>query len=567
MSFSAIRTGADERRWLFALAGIVALVSLWPLARLLYEAVAPRGGGFDLSIATRALTATATWRAAWNTLETSILGTAISLFLGVGFALVVALTDIRAKAALIFVFVLPLVVPSQIAALAWINMAGPQSALLGAFGLAPPPGSENPLYGRFGISWLLGLEHAPLVFLAVRAGLRALPREAIEAARGCGATRMLVARTVVLPLMFPAILAGGLLAFVSSIGNFGTPALLGIPVSYTTLVTLIYQRLAGFGPSVLAQAATLSALIGVFALAMLWLHAHARRALDARVSGASMPLEPWHLGKARLGVEMFLWTALVFAAIVPFVALIAQSLVPAIGVTLDATTMTLRAYVEAFRQSAVSRAFANSFLLAGIAALLCVMLAMPIAYFAAWRRTRLVKILDTLIELPYALPGIVLAIATILTFIRPLPILGVSIYGTLWIIGLAYVARFMVLALRPVSAAFAQLDPALDEAAAAAGAGFGRRLRDVALPMVAPAAGAGAILVFLTALNELTVSALLWSSGSETLGVMVFSLQEGGDSPLAAAVSTLAVAAVIALMLILGLIAHRLPKGTLPWAN
>jgi iron(III) transport system permease protein len=192
---------------------------------------------------------------------------------------------------------------------------------------------------------------------------------------------------------------------------------------------------------------------------------------------------------------------------------------------------------------------------------------MPIAYFAAWRRTRLVKILDTLIELPYALPGIVLAIATILTFIRPLPILGVSIYGTLWIIGLAYVARFMVLALRPVSAAFAQLDPALDEAAAAAGAGFGRRLRDVALPMVAPAAGAGAILVFLTALNELTVSALLWSSGSETLGVMVFSLQEGGDSPLAAAVSTLAVAAVIVLMLVLGLVAHRLPKGTLPWAN
>jgi iron(III) transport system permease protein len=92
-------------------------------------------------------------------------------------------------------------------------------------------------------------------------------------------------------------------------------------------------------------------------------------------------------------------------------------------------------------------------------------------------------------------------------------------------------------------------------------------LRDVALPMVAPAAGAGAILVFLTALNELTVSALLWSSGSETLGVMVFSLQEGGDSPLAAAVSTLAVAAVIVLMLVLGLVAHRLPKGTLPWAN
>jgi iron(III) transport system permease protein len=185
----------------------------------------------------------------------------------------------------------------------------------------------------------------------------------------------------------------------------------------------------------------------------------------------------------------------------------------------------------------------------------------------AWRRSRLVRVIDTLVELPYALPGIVLAIAMILVFIKPLPVLGVSIYGTLWIVGLAYVARFLVLALRPIGAAFAQLDPALDEAAAAAGAGLGRRLRDVALPMVAPAAGAGAILVFLTALNELTVSALLWSSGAETLGVIVFSLQEGGDSPLAAAVSILAVGVVIALMLALTLLAKRLPKGTLPWAD
>jgi iron(III) transport system permease protein len=165
------------------------------------------------------------------------------------------------------------------------------------------------------------------------------------------------------------------------------------------------------------------------------------------------------------------------------------------------------------------------------------------------------------------MPGIVLSIACILVFIRPIPILNVSIYGTLWIILLAYVARFLVLALRPIGAGFAQLDPALDDAAAAAGARFGRRLRSISLPLMAPAAGAGAILVFLTALNELTVSALLWSSGSETLGVMVFSLQEGGDSPLAAAVSVIAVGVVVAAMAALTLLARRLPRGVLPWAD
>lgn len=556
---------AVERFWLFGLAALVGLLALWPLLRLGYEAVAPRGGGFDLAIATRILSAPSTWNAAWRTLETSLLGTFVSLVLGAGFALLVVLTDIRAKHALIFLFVLPLVVPSQIAALAWMNMAGPQSALLGAFGLAPPPGSANPMLGRGGISWLLGLEHAPLVFLAVRAGLLALPREAIEAARACGASHMRTLATIVAPMLAPALLAGTLLAFVSSVGNFGTPALLGIPVGYNTLVTLIYQRLAGFGTSVLAQAAVLSAIIGVFALAVLWLQGQAARRFDARILGASQRPGIVALGRARGLVEAGVWGLLIVISVVPFVALLASALVPAIGVPLGPDTASFAAFGEVLRQPVVAAAFGNSFLLSAIAAIVCVGVALPLGYLAAWRPNALVRAVGAVAELPYALPGIVLAIACILTFIRPLPLLNVSIYGTLWIIAIAYVARFLVLALRPIAASFAQIDPALDDAAAAAGAGFAYRLRTVALPLAAPAAGAGAILVFLTALNELTVSALLWSSGSQTLGVIVFSLQEGGDSPLAAAVSIVAIGVVVALMGVLSLLRHRLPPGTLPW--
>jgi iron(III) transport system permease protein len=556
---------AVERFWLFGLAALVGLLALWPLLRLGYEAVAPRGGGFDLAIATRILSAPSTWNAAWRTLETSLLGTFVSLALGAGFALLVVLTDIRAKSALVFLFVLPLVVPSQIAALAWMNMAGPQSALLGAFGLAPPPGSANPMLGRGGISWLLGLEHAPLVFLAVRAGLLALPREAIEAARACGASHARTLATIVAPMLAPALLAGTLLAFVSSVGNFGTPALLGIPVGYNTLVTLIYQRLAGFGTAVLAQAAVLSAIIGVFALAVLWLQGQAARRFDARILGVGQRPGIVALGRARALVEAGVWGLLILISVVPFVALLASALVPAIGVQLDLDTLSFAAFGEVLRQPVVASAFGNSFLLSAIAAFVCVGVALPLGYLAAWRPSALVRAVGAVAELPYALPGIVLAIACILTFIRPLPLLNVSIYGTLWIIAIAYVARFLVLALRPIAASFAQIDPALDDAAAAAGAGFAYRLRTVALPLAAPAAGAGAILVFLTALNELTVSALLWSSGSQTLGVIVFSLQEGGDSPLAAAVSIVAIFVVVLLMGVLSLLSRRLPPGTLPW--
>lgn len=554
-----------ERRWLVALAALVTLVSIWPLARLGQEAFAPQGV-FDLAVMRRVLDSPATWRAMWRTLDTSVWSTLLSVILGTGFALIVTLSDVRAKTALVAAFMLPLMLPSQITALAWISMLGPNSALLQMFGIAPPAGGAHPLFGREGIILLMGVEHAPLVFLALRAGLRALPRELFEAARACGAGVWRAIAQICLPIAGPSLAAGALLAFISSIGNFGTPALLGIPANYTTLTTLIYQRLAGFGTSVLAQVAALSLLIGALALIGVLAHAWLGRRKDTRLIGVAPVLPPCRLGPARLPVEIACWLALTALVFVPLVALVASSLVPAIGVTLGPDTLTFGAYREALlRQSVTIRAFANSFMLAAVAALLLTMLAVPLARLIAWRQTRLARIINLVVELPYALPGIVLAIACILTFIRPLPVLGVSIYGTLWIILLAYLARFLALALRPLLGGLAQLDPALDEAAAAAGAGFTRRLRTILLPLLAPAASAAAILVFLTALNELTVSALLWSSGRETLGVIVYSLQEGGDTPLAAAVSVAAIAIVLAMMALADVAGRKLPPGALPW--
>jgi iron(III) transport system permease protein len=189
----------------------------------------------------------------------------------------------------------------------------------------------------------------------------------------------------------------------------------------------------------------------------------------------------------------------------------------------------------------------------------------PLGYLLVWRRTPVLRALAALAEVPYALPGVVLAIAMILLFLRPLPLVGWSLYNTPWIILLAYLARFLALSLRPVVSGYQQLDRSLEEAARMAGASFGYRLRTVALPLVAPVAGAGALLVFLTAFSELTVSALLWSAGAETLGVVIFGLDQAGDAVSAAAVSVLAVLATIAAMLGVALVGRRLPAGALPW--
>ena len=429
---------SGERIALWALAAVVIVLSLLPAARLGLEAVAPNGRA-DLTPLRRVLETPATWRAAGHTLETGLGGTVVAAVLGTGFACLVALTDVRAKTPLVFAFMLPLTIAPQVIALAWSQVFGPQSVLLRVVGLAPPPGTPNPLHSREGIILLLGLQQAPLVFLAVRAGLRSLPRELVEAARAAGALPLRVLATVIFPLAAPAMLAGVSLAFVGAIGNFGIPALLGIPGRYLVLTTLIYQRLAGLGPAVLAEVAALALLLGVMAAAGMAAQGWAGRRRDARV----VPQEPtgpvWRLGAWRGPAELLCWLGLTGLVLLPLIALVGASLVPAQGVALTPSTATLGAYAFVLHEYAAdptgpaqqrraggSRGTAPD-ARGGPARLLPRLAAPP-----------LLRAIALLVELPYALPGVVLAIAMILLFLRPLPVVGWSLYNTPSIILVAY---------------------------------------------------------------------------------------------------------------------------------
>ena len=541
----------------------VALIALGPMLRLLAEGFGV-GSGLTLVHAAEVLGRASTLTALQHSLITAGAGTLLSILIGAAFAFVVALTDIRAKAALVFCLMIPMMIPPQITALAWMQVTGPSSVLLKTLGIAPPLGSPQPLHSAWGIAVLLGIQHASIVFLTLRAGLRAIPGDLVEAARSSGARGWQVWAQIVLPLSLPSLAAGAAMTFVTALGNFGIPAMLGIPARYSTLPTLIYQRLAGMGQSVLAEVAVLALLIGVVAICgVLAGRLFLRRRPYGLVGLSSVPLS-LSLGRKRPLIEIVLWGFIFLTLVVPLLALISTSLIPAYGVALTPETVTLKAWVEVlFKQPVTRRAYANSLLLASSAAVILMIVSIPLAWLMSRRPTRLTRAVDTLVDLPYALPGVVLAISCILAFMR-LPF-GITLYGTLTIILLAYLSRFLVVMLRPVQSAISQLDLAMEEAAASVGARLGRRLFDVVLPLCAPAAAAGGILVFLTAVNELTVSALLWAGGTETLGVVIFNLEDSGDTVMASALATSIVAVVIALMAVVQLSASRLPKGTVPW--
>lgn len=546
---------------------VIVLFSLLPMARLLQEVVLPQGA-FSLDIVRSGLLSETTWVATRNTLVVGFGGTVFALVLGVGVALVVSLTDVRHRQGFVLCFVTPLMIAPQVTALAWLQLFGPSSPLLNLLAIAPPLGTPNPLYSPEGIVLLLGVQYAPLVFLIVRAGLRKLPRELVEAARSGGAGWFTVLRTIVLPLMTPATVGAAALTFVSCVGNFGIPAFLGIPANYLVLPTLIYQRLAGGGPAVLSDVAFLSVLIGIIAMFGIVLQERISSRRDFRITSTSLPAAPYHLGRWRPLAELAMWVLIAIILVLPLIGLILTSLVKGYGVILSTETATLENYrFVVLEHTAARRAVVNSLYLSATAALFAVLVAIPLGYVIAWGRQRWIKVLNLTVELPYALPGVVLAIAALLLFLKPLPVLGVQIYNTVWIILYAYLARFLVLAVRPTVAGYLQLDRALEEAAQVAGAKLFTRLRTVIFPLIAPAAMAGGLLIFMTALSELTVSALLWSSGSETIGVIIFAFEQGGDSKYAAALSAIMVATTFLLMLTASLFEKKLPDGALPWRD
>ncbi|TMG99240.1 MAG: iron ABC transporter permease [Betaproteobacteria bacterium] len=562
-----LRERVEDSALLWSLVLVVAVLSVLPLARLLLEGIAP-AGHLSADALLRVLGTSSTWTATQHSLVTAFGGTLLAVVVGTLVALTVSLTDIRGANAFVFCFVAPLLLAAQVVALAWLQVFGPSSTLLKLIGIAPPMGSRNPLYSAGGIILVLGVQYAPLVFLTLRAGLRSLPQELLEAGLAGGAGPMKVVRTIVMPLMTPPLLASVALCFVSCLGNFGIPALLGIPGNYLVLPTLIYQRLAGLGPGVLSEVAVLSVLIGAIAVIGIVSQDLLLRGRDFRTVSASAVARPFELQRWRLPVEVALWTLTALLLVLPLTALVLTSLVPAVGVPLNFESATADNYHFVLLEHAgTRRALRNSFGLSATAAIAIVVIAVPLAYFLVWRRNRLLRLVNLVTEVPYALPGVVLAIAAILVFLKPLPLLGVSLYNTIWIILFCYLARFLVLGLRPIISGYHQLDRTLEEASQIAGARLLRRLVTIIMPLVAPAAAAGALLIFLTAFNELTVSALLWSSGTETLGVVFFSFQQGGDSTYAAALGVLTVMVSFGLMLATLALANRLPRGVLPWRD
>jgi iron(III) transport system permease protein len=364
-----------------------------------------------------------------------------------------------------------------------------------------------------------------------------------EGARVSGAGIWRTVRDITLPVMRPAVASGAILVFIYSMANFGVPAVLGFTENYFVLTTRIYDliRNAAFEGN-LNRAAALAILLGLIAVVSVGLQrlgAGRQRGLSQR----SAPDVPLRLGGWSRPMAGFAWLVVIVAAVLPLVAIGLSSVTDALGRLPLPGNLTLDNYVRALTlNDAVIRGIRNSLVLAAMAGVIIVAIGAIIGYLV--RRTRLPgrQLLDALATFPYALPGTVVAVAVLLAFIAPLGPL--ALFNTLWILLVAYLVHYMAYGVRATTGALALMDPSLEEASRASGATRGQTFWRIVVPLLRPALFGGFFLVFIPTLRELTISILLWSPGNETIGVVVFNLQDAGETQAAAAVAVLMLATV-----------------------
>jgi iron(III) transport system permease protein len=471
--------------------------------------------------------------AAVNSAVTAGVSGLLATAIGAGLAIMLDRTNVFARRYLRLFYLSPFLVPPFIGAIAWLSLLGPAGTVTQFFEkLVGATGPVFSIYGVFGVTALLTIHSYPAAYIIISTSLRRVPSSLEEAARVSGASVSRSFRDVTLPLLRPTLIATFTLTAVSNLSDFGIPAILGLPVQYYTLSTLIYKYLVS---SVVANPLQVVSVIGIVLLFIAAGAVFLQRKLSRSVQLDSDGGKPdiISLGRSRLPLSVISWVIAAVFALAPLLALARQSLIPAPGVPLTWATLTFSNFTKAVTYPGALNGIGNSLFLSIAAGLVCGVLGLAIGSLITRTRSRSNVLLDLASTLPQSIPGLVIGVGWIIAGI------WIGLYDTKWVILLAYVTAFVAFVVQSVRGPLAATADSLEDAARISGAGALRTMFDISWRSALPAAAAGAVLVALTAVRELTISVLLAAPGTRTLGVVIFDLQQSGDFSAAASLSLL----------------------------
>ena len=478
-----------------------------------------------------------------NTLQIGVLATVVTTVLAVPLAFAIARLPVPGKAAILALAALPLVLPSFVSAYAIVLLLG-RSGIVTAWLQSVGIGFGS-IYGAGGIVLVYVLTLYPYVLLPTVAAFKAVDVSMEESAQGLGSSPGRAVRTVILPIVLPANLAGALLVFIETLENFGVPFVLAEDMPIFSVEA--FKLFIGETSPNPAQAGVLATLLILTTAAVLVIQrrflASRRFATNARQAPPVLPIGPG----LRIAATIYCWL-IVLLALVPFFAIVVLSFLEFRGPVLH-PNFSLDNFAVLFGRE--MRPLGNTLLFATGAALGTTLIGVPIGYVVTRWRSGVATTLDVLATLPFAVAGTVLAIGFVVSFNSGWLVLT----GGPLILVLAYTVRKIPFAVRSASAIVHQIDLSLEEASISLGRSPLQTFLRVVVPLMLGGIASGIVLTWVTVASELSATVVLYSGQWRTLTVVMFQALEGGGAGLAtAAASTLIVVTVLPIALLYRLV-------------
>ena len=537
--------------WFWATLGIGALFLVflvYPLFALFGSSfVDPDSGGFTLAHYAQFFKKRYYYRALLNSMSVTACVTVLAILIGAPMAYLTSAFQIRGKRLVDVLIIVSMLSPPFIGAYSWILLGG-RSGVVTTF-LTEQLGISVPtIYGFTGILLVLTLKLYPFVYLYVSGALKSIDVSLSEAAESLGCNPLKKVFTIVLPLITPTVLAGGLLVFMNALADFGTPMLIG--EGFVVMPVLIYSEFVSEMGGQANFAAALAAIMVVLTCLIFLGQKYVVNKKSFTMS-ALRPMKPAALSPMPSFLAHGFIYVLVFLSIIPQLTVVYTSFMKVNGVVF-APGYSLDSYRIIFDK--LGTAITNTYLYGLAAIVVIVILGMFIAYLATRRRNLITSIIDTFTMFPYIIPGSVLGITLLLAFNKPPMVLS----GTAVIIVLAFVVRRLPYTLRSSAAILYQISPAVEEASISLGCSPMKTFFKVTAIMMLPGVMAGAILSWITVINELSASVILYTGGTRTMSVSIYTEVIRASYGTAAALSSiLTLTTIISLMIFFKLTGNK----------
>lgn len=489
-----------------------------------------------------------------NTLWVACLATVMAVLFGFIQAWILTRTAIPGRARLERLMQLPYYMTPLIGALSWGVLLGPKTGLLNQVWHSIGFTSDFfNIYTPWGIAWVMALFEGTVAFVMIAASMKSMDPSLEESSRVLGASKLRTALKITLPMVAPGVLSATIFVFAEMLGSFAAAFVLGIPGRFFVVTTAIWEATLSFPPDYGRAAAMGLSLSGAMVLTLGAAKFIMRKGSYATISGKAFRPRPMEVGAIRWLLMAISWGYIVVAVVLPLMALTLTSFERFATVIVSQMRFTFANYETAMAMGSLAPAFANSLLLGIVVATIGV----PTIGVLAWiiYRSRMPGrgAMEFLIMVPQAVPRLVFGLGLLWAWINiPIPI-----YGTLWLLGIAYFTVFMPLGLRTIAGVVMQVDKSLEECARVCGAAWTYQMRTITLPLLRPGLVAAWLLIFIASVRELGVSVFLMGPNSKVVAPAIVNSWLSSSSELSAAMALMQTVMVFIAVAILFRVARR----------